>query len=83
MGLDNLNDSQTKQLAYNWALRWVRSNFIAYRDTRAMYEKYSALELGGHGGGGEYEIQIGFGWSNGVVMDLLAKYGDKITASGE
>lgn len=83
MGLDNLNDSQTKQLAYNWALRWVRSNFIAYRDTRAMYEKYSALELGGHGGGGEYEIQLGFGWSNGVVMDLLAKYGDKITASGE
>lgn len=83
MGLDNLNDSQTKQLAYNWALRWVRSNFIAYRDTRAMYEKYSALELGGHGGGGEYEVQLGFGWSNGVVMDLLAKYGDKITASGE
>lgn len=83
MGLDNLNDNQTKQLAYNWALRWVRSNFIAYRDTRAMYEKYSALELGGHGGGGEYEIQLGFGWSNGVIMDFLAKYGDRITASGE
>lgn len=83
MGLDNLNDSQTKDMAYNWALRWVRSNFIAYRDTRAMYEKYSALELGGHGGGGEYEVQLGFGWSNGVVMDLLSKYGDKITASGE
>lgn len=83
MGLDNLNDNQTKQLAYNWALRWVRSNFIAYRETRAMYEKYSALELGGHGGGGEYEIQLGFGWSNGVIMDFLAKYGDRITASGE
>lgn len=83
MGLDNLNDNQTKQLAYDWALRWIRSNFIAYRDTRAMYEKYSALELGGHGGGGEYEVQLGFGWSNGVVMDFLAKYGDKITASGE
>lgn len=83
MGLDNLNDNQTKQLAYDWAMRWIRSNFIAYRDTRAMYEKYSALELGGHGGGGEYEVQLGFGWSNGVVMDFLAKYGDKITASGE
>ncbi|XP_063697240.1 trehalase-like isoform X2 [Culicoides brevitarsis] len=81
MGMNNLNDPEAKQMAYNWALRWVRSNFIAYRDTRAMYEKYSAVELGGHGGGGEYEIQLGFGWSNGVVMDFLAKWGDKMTAS--
>lgn len=44
--------------------------------------QYSALELGGHGGGGEYDIQIGFGWTNGVIMDLLAKYGDKLTSTG-
>lgn len=25
-------------------------------------------------------MQLGFGWSNGIVMDLLDKYGDRLTA---
>lgn len=40
--------------------------------------QYSAETLGGHGGGGEYDVQIGFGWSNGVIIDYLAKYGDTL-----
>lgn len=35
---------------------------------------------GGYGGGGEYEVQLGFGWSNAIVMDLLDRYGDRMTA---
>lgn len=31
------------------------------------------------GGGGEYEVQVGFGWTNGVVLDLLRRYGDRLT----
>lgn len=83
MGLNNLDDPEAKQLSYKWASRWVRSNFKAYEETQAMYEKYDANEFGGHGGGGEYEVQLGFGWSNGVVMDFLAKWGDKLQAKGE
>ncbi len=30
------------------------------------------------GGGGEYEIQIGFGWSNGVVLDFLDMFGARL-----
>jgi alpha,alpha-trehalase len=30
---------------------------------------------GGHGTGGEYVNQIGFGWTNGVILELLDKYG--------
>lgn len=82
MGLDNLNNADAKALAYKWAERWVRSNFLAYQDTKAMFEKYSALEMGGHGGGGEYEVQLGFGWSNGVVMDFMDKYGETLTPEG-
>lgn len=82
MGLDSLNDTDAKQLAHRWAERWVRSNFLAYQETKAMFEKYSALELGGHGGGGEYEVQLGFGWSNAVVMELLYKYGDNLSTTG-
>lgn len=46
-----------------------------------MFEKYDATVIGGYGGGGEYEVQLGFGWSNGVIMELLAKYGDRLTAN--
>lgn len=31
------------------------------------------------GGGGEYEVQEGFGWTNGVVLDLLLTYGPDLT----
>jgi len=27
------------------------------------------------GAGGEYDVQKGFGWTNGVVMVLLNRYG--------
>lgn len=42
--LRQLEDDKANELAYSWASRWVRSNFIAYRDTRAMYEKVSAFQ---------------------------------------
>lgn len=44
-----------------------------------LHVQYSAEELGGHGGGGEYNVQFGFGWSNGVIIEFLAKYGDILT----
>lgn len=44
--------------------------------------QYSCEQPGSHGGGGEYDVQLGFGWTNGVIMDLLDMYGDKIKASG-
>ncbi|BES96787.1 alpha,alpha-trehalase [Nesidiocoris tenuis] len=81
IGLDNTGDEYAKDLAFEIAERWVRSNFKAYNETNAMFEKYDATVVGGYGGGGEYEVQLGFGWSNGVVMELLAKYGDRLTAT--
>lgn len=80
MGLDGMNSQETKDLAFKWAQRWVLGNYLAYKEKKAMYEKYDAQELGGHGGGGEYTVQTGFGWTNGVVMDLMNKYGDRLTA---
>jgi alpha,alpha-trehalase len=38
-----------------------------------MYEKMDASRPGERGGGGEYTPQEGFGWSNGVVLGLLAQ----------
>ncbi|KAJ1348639.1 hypothetical protein KIN20_003989 [Parelaphostrongylus tenuis] len=37
-----------------------------------VWEKYDARSADGKpGGGGEYVVQEGFGWTNGVVMDLI------------
>ncbi|KAJ8665424.1 hypothetical protein QAD02_007086, partial [Eretmocerus hayati] len=80
MSLDNTGDPWAKRLAYEMSQRWVRSNYKAFNETNSMYEKYDATVSGGHGGGGEYEVQLGFGWSNGLIIDLLDKYGDRLTA---
>lgn len=45
--------------------------------------QYDATVSGGYGTGGEYEVQLGFGWSNGVILDLLDKYGDRLTAENQ
>ena len=35
-----------------------------------------SFQIGLPGGGGEYDVQEGFGWSNGVVLHFLSKYPD-------
>ncbi|XP_043801135.1 trehalase isoform X3 [Apis laboriosa] len=80
MALNKTEDPWAQRLAYEISERWVRSNYKAYNETHSMFEKYDATVSGGHGGGGEYEVQLGFGWSNGVILDLLNRYGDKLTA---
>jgi alpha,alpha-trehalase len=42
-----------------------------------MHEKYDATRPGERGGGGEYTPQVGFGWTNGVALWLLARYCDE------
>ncbi|XP_023171892.1 trehalase isoform X2 [Drosophila hydei] len=80
-GLDNIGTPEAQKLSKSWGHRWVKSNFAAYRDSRAMFEKYDAEKFGGHGGGGEYGVQKGFGWTNGVIIEWLAKYGHEISLS--
>lgn len=39
VGLDNLGDERTQKLAQSWAQRWTLGNYLAYKETGAMYEK--------------------------------------------
>lgn len=43
--------------------------------TGVMFEKFNASDVDASGGGGEYTVQIGFGWTNGVVLWTAANYG--------
>ncbi|ORX94956.1 glycoside hydrolase [Basidiobolus meristosporus CBS 931.73] len=47
-------------------------------DTGHMFEKYDIMKLGVAGGGGEYEVQDGFGWTNGVSLWTLNTWGDRL-----
>lgn len=38
-GLDNLGTIEAKAISKKWGYRWVKSNFKAYSETRAMFEK--------------------------------------------
>ena len=66
------------ELAASLASRWLASNLRGWRTAGSMHEKYDATRPGERGGGGEYVPQVGFGWTNGVALSLLARYGDRL-----
>ena len=62
-------------LARTVATRWVEKNIAGYEQQGKLVEKYNVTTTGGDaGGGGEYATQIGFGWTNGVLVALTALY---------
>merc|ERR1712008_127184 len=75
-GLDRLQGPtalKARPLADSLARTWLDSCFDAWQKSGYMYEKYNANISGEGGGGGEYVPQVGFGWSNGVVLALLVR----------
>ncbi|WP_190808691.1 alpha,alpha-trehalase TreF [Flagellimonas sp. S3867] len=48
--------------------RWLALNKKVYKNTGKMMEKYNVEDLTLLSGGGEYETQDGFGWTNGVAI---------------
>ncbi|KAL6479176.1 hypothetical protein MHYP_G00126090 [Metynnis hypsauchen] len=81
-GLSQLDLADAKELAFDLAQRWIRTNWMAYSKYEAMFEKYDVNGDGKPGGGGEYEVQVGFGWTNGVALQLLDQYGDRLSSGG-
>lgn len=60
-------------LANTIAQRWVAKNLQVFRSTGKLVEKYDVTGSAA-GGGGEYPLQDGFGWTNGVLRKLLELY---------
>lgn len=57
-------------LAHEIARRWCDLNEKVYNNTGKMMEKYNVMDLSLPAGGGEYPVQDGFGWTNGVYLSL-------------
>ncbi|XP_042948876.1 probable trehalase [Carya illinoinensis] len=74
-GLARSGSKEARSVAEDIAVRWLRTNYVAYKKTGTMHEKYDVEKCGEFGGGGEYAPQTGFGWSNGVVLAFLEEFG--------
>ncbi|MFB6320270.1 alpha,alpha-trehalase TreF [Saccharicrinis sp. FJH54] len=57
-------------LAQAIAERWLSLNMKVYFETGKMTEKYNVVNTELPGGGGEYNNQDGFGWTNGVFLKM-------------
>jgi alpha,alpha-trehalase len=69
-----LNAYGESGLAEEIACRWTVNVARAYRESGKLVEKYDVTNTDRPGGGGEYPLQDGFGWTNGVTRRLLALY---------
>jgi alpha,alpha-trehalase len=73
IAIEGLRAYGEEQLAGVIAQRWTAHNLAVFRRTGKLVEKYD-VESDAEGGGGEYPLQDGFGWTNGVLRKLLAMY---------
>jgi alpha,alpha-trehalase len=69
-----LNAYAESGLVAEIACRWTVNVARAYRESGKLVEKYDVTNTDRPGGGGEYPLQDGFGWTNGVTRRLLAQY---------
>ena len=59
-------------LANDIARRWITLATNVYQRSGKLLEKYNVEDMSLLSGGGEYEVQDGFGWTNGVILAFLA-----------
>lgn len=68
VGLRNYGEHE---LASEIKKRWIKTVRDGYLEQGKLVEKYNVVHPGKAGGGGEYALQDGFGWTNGVLLALL------------
>lgn len=59
-----------KEVADEASHRWTSTNRSVYEHTGKLLEKYNVLDPRRRVTNGEYEVQEGFGWTNGVYSAL-------------
>ena len=77
MAVEGLRRYGETALAREIQARWMRTVQAVYDRERRLVEKYELrpAESATGGGGGEYPLQDGFGWTNGVVRRWLDEGG--------
>ena len=68
--IKGLEKFKEKELSQEIKKRWLANNERVFENVNKMVEKYNVEDLSLLAGGGEYPVQDGFGWSNGVYLAL-------------
>ena len=71
LAISGLKKYGYSELADDIKNRWIANNLRVYKNTGKLVEKYNVYDLSLPAGGGEYPVQDGFGWTNGVLLDLM------------
>ncbi|MGE5352313.1 MAG: alpha,alpha-trehalase TreF [Acidobacteriota bacterium] len=77
IAVKGLREYGLDSLAEEIKTRWVSLNGNVYKRTGRMMEKYNVENLELFGGGGEYPLQDGFGWTNGVAEAFINNLDEK------
>lgn len=73
ISITGLHNYGYDKLADTISARWVNLNISVFKETGKLMEKYNVVAPNSKGGGGEYPLQDGFGWTNGVLLKLMKK----------
>ncbi|NKI70998.1 alpha,alpha-trehalase TreF [Collimonas pratensis] len=74
IAVDGLNRYGQHAMARDIATRWMGKVQQVYGASGKLVEKYDVSGSDIEAGGGEYALQDGFGWTNGVAMQLMTLY---------
>jgi alpha,alpha-trehalase len=74
MAIEGLKRHGQTKLAATIAKRWIDINTSVFKNTGKLMEKYNVTDTRLKAGGGEYPLQDGFGWTNGVLLKLMNEY---------
>ena len=83
VGWYNSTSLPLREAARIVAQTWINTAYTAWNKLNLMFEKYNCTGVGIPGDQGEYTVQAGFGWSNGVTLHLLSLYPDMMTSSDQ
>lgn len=70
VAIQGLRNYGYRDLADKIKRRWIHANLHTFKMSGKLVEKYDVAGTD-EGGGGEYPLQDGFGWTNGVLSALL------------
>jgi alpha,alpha-trehalase len=75
LAVEGLQRYEEDDLARDIARRWIRRVLRSFAQTGLLEEKYN-IETDDvrPAKGGEYALQVGFGWTNGVLTRLMTEY---------
>lgn len=78
MAVKGLEQYGHDALAADIGHRWMARVIGTYEKSGVLLEKYDVvspdISATGGKGGGEYPMQIGFGWTNGTLLGLMNRY---------